>query len=54
MRPGNADELATKIKIILSSDDRRVEMGKKARQVVMEKFSVERMVAKSAIYLSRI
>ena len=54
VRPGNADELATKIKIILSSDDRRVEMGKKARQVVMEKFSVERMVAKSAIYLSRI
>ncbi len=48
VRPGNAHELATKIKVMLGNDDRRMEMGRKARQVVIEKFSVERMVAKCA------
>jgi len=53
VRPGNAHELATKIKVMLSNDDRRMEMGKRARQVVVEKFSVDRMVALSATNLSR-
>jgi len=48
LKPGNAVELADKIEFILNNEVRRLQMGKMARQVVAEKFSVEQMVAKSA------
>ena len=53
IRPGNAVELAEKIKFILSDDGRRTRMGVKARQVVVEKFSVEQMVMRSAEQMLR-
>lgn len=52
VQPGNAVELADRIKYMLSDDVRRKQMGERARQVVGEKFSVEEMVARSAEHLA--
>jgi len=51
IRPGNADELAQRMENVLSDDDWRLQMGKNARQRVLEKFTADKMIAKSARHL---
>ena len=51
LRPGNATDLADKIELMLSDASQCKQMGELARQVVIERFSVEKMVAKSARHL---
>lgn len=52
LQPGDAGALAETISRLLSDDCKSIEMGKRARQVVAEKFSVGRMVARSAELLT--
>jgi len=52
LQPGDAGALAETISRLLSDDNKRIEMGKRARQVVAEKFSIGQMVARSAELLT--
>lgn len=52
--PGDVVQLASKIDEILNDDDRRLAMGVIARQIVVDRFGVERMIAMSATSLLKL
>jgi glycosyltransferase involved in cell wall biosynthesis len=52
--PGDAGHLAARIKSMLDNNELRRQMGRLARQIVVERFGVEKMVAESAEQIANI
>lgn len=44
VKPGNSDDLAEKIRILIKNDDLRKKFGKKSREIVEENFDVNKIV----------
>ncbi len=51
VRPGDTQDLVSKIRDLVINDERRVKMGTRARDTVVENFGSDRMVASSAASL---